>query len=383
LFTSDGSYLNQNQYTDASGKVHFSLPDQAYQVRADILGYPYWSGEIAAGSAAVNVPMADARITVTGAGQGLEGLPVYVYSETGSYLNLNQITDSQGQTVFRIPANTYDFRADYQASQFWADDIQLVQDQVNTVEINTGGGEFSLTVLKNATDPLVNTRCYLFNSSGSYLNLYENTSSEGVVTFNLSNGNYKIRIDHLGYSFWTPVFTVPETLSEVFILGCQDITVTVQGLFQTPEPMAGVKAYLFKPPASYQNLYQTTDALGQVAFNLPDQLYTIRVDYLGYPFWTDPPFQSQNTTLTINQGQVNVRVHRSDVGVANAKVYLFTESGAYQNWFETSDPSGMVSFVLPNKNYKFRADEGGDQIYSSVFQVQAGATEVVEIDLEQ
>ena len=382
LFNASGAYMNQYQTTDADGKAYFSLPNETYKVRADVVGDQYWSGDILSADTAVNIPMADVQITISGAGANLEGLPVYVYSESGSYLNLNQSTDSLGQTVFRLPANTYDFRADFQGSQFWADDVVLAQDVVNAVDINTGGGEFSLTVLKNTTDPLVNTRCYLFNESGSYLSLYENTSSEGVVTFNLANGNYKIRIDHLGYQFYTPVFTVPDTLDEVFIIDCQDFTVSIQGLYLTAAPIEGITVYLYKPTSSYQNQYQVTDALGHVIFNLPNQPYRVRADYLGYQFWTDA-FQFQNTTLTINQGQVNVRVHRSDVDVPDARVYLFTEAGSYQNRYETTDASGMASFILPAENYKFRADEGGDQIYSTVVTVQSGTTEVIEIDLDQ
>ena len=382
LFTSSGAYLNQYQTTDASGKGYFSLPDRVYNIRADILGYHYWLEDISTSNSILDIPMADTQVTISGAGQGIEGLKTYVFSETGSYLNLYQNTDAQGQTVFRLPANTYDFRVDFQGSQFWADNMDLVQDVVNAVDINTGGGEFLLTVLKNATDPLPNTRCYLFNESGSYLNLYENTSSEGVVTFNLASGNYKIRIDHLGYQFWTPVFTVPDTLSEVFVMGCQDFTVTIQGLYQTTSPLEGIKAYLFKPPSSYQNQYETTDAQGQVVFNLPDQPYTIRADYLGYQFWTDT-FQYQDNALTINQGLANVRVHRSGVNVPDARVYLFTESGAYQNWYEDTDTEGICEFVLPDRAYKFRADEGGDQVYSATITIQAGLVSNVEIDLDE
>ena len=380
LFTASGTYLNQSQVTDAAGKVSFDLPNQPYKVRADILGYQYWSEEILSGPISIGVSMADARITVAGAGTGLQGIPVYLFSASGSYLNLGKTTDSFGQTTFRLPANAYNFRADYQGSQYWSGTSVLVRDTENNLNINTGGGVFALTVLKNATEPLANTRCYLFNSTGTYLNLSAITSSEGVVTFNLSNGNYKIRIDHLGYQFWAPVFNVPATLSEAFVMGCQDLTVSVQGLLQTTTPLTGITAYLFTPTGSYLNQSRITDASGNVLFNLPDKLYKVRADYLGYQFWTGP-FQSVNPTLTINQGQVNVRVHRSDVNVTGAKVYLFSESGSYLNQYKTTDSSGNVSFILPNRNYKFRADEGGAQIYSPVLSVQAGVTGGIEIDL--
>ncbi|MCG2774402.1 MAG: hypothetical protein L6406_01875, partial [Desulfobacterales bacterium] len=68
LFSSAGSYLGQYQQTNSSGKVTFDLPEKAYKVRADYLGQQFWSEEFAWHDTTVEVPMADAEITVTGAG---------------------------------------------------------------------------------------------------------------------------------------------------------------------------------------------------------------------------------------------------------------------------------------------------------------------------
>ena len=383
LFTEDGAYLNRKAVTDALGKVVFDLPEMPYKIRADVLGGQYWSNELVLVSTNLDIPMAEARVTVTGAGLPLAGLPVYLYSESGAYLNLYQATDALGQVRFRLPAGTYQFRADYQASRHWSGQSILSADAVNDVAINAGGGLFSLTVLKNETEPLANTGCYLFNGSGSYLNLNAVTSSEGLVTFNLSNGTYKIRIDHLGYQFWTPVFTVPDSLSEAFILPCQDVSIAVQGLSETiPVPLEGLKVYLYTPSGSYLNQYRTTNASGIVVFNVPNQPYKVRADYLGYQFWSDP-FQFQDHAMTINQGRINVRVHQSGTDTSGAKVYLFTPTGSYLNWVQTTDASGTISFTLPDRSYKFRADYGGIQRYSTPIEVISGTTTEVQIDLAQ
>jgi hypothetical protein len=146
----------------------------------------------------------------------LSGVTVYVFTGAGAYLNLNQATDANGQAGFRLPAGSYKFYADYQGSPYWTDETVLVADQTNAVDISTGGGEFALTVMKNATDPLAGVRCYVFSEAGAYLGMSGITDASGQVVFSLADGNYKYRVDHLGYRFWTDVYTIPDTLADDF-----------------------------------------------------------------------------------------------------------------------------------------------------------------------
>ncbi len=46
------------------------------------------------------------------------------------------------------------------------------------------------------------------------------------------------------------------------------------------EPLPDVPVYLYAEAGDYMNLNPTTDADGQVVFNLPDQAYIIRADYM-------------------------------------------------------------------------------------------------------
>ena len=381
LFTSGEVYQSLNQVTDENGQVAFSLPDKEYKVRVDYLNQQYWSDPFTQTDVTVNVPMADTEITVSGNGQTLEGLPVYVFTETETYLSITDMTDADGKVSFRLPAGTYKFRADYQSSQYWSEAEVLTADQGNPVSISTGGGTFVFTVRMNAMDPLVGAPCYLFSGTGTYLGMTATTSSEGQVFFDLADGDYQIRVDHLGYQFWTGDYVVPTTLSDVFTVQHSDVTINVEGFYLTPEPLQGLSVYLFKPPQTYMSQNQVTDANGQVIFNLPDQPYKVRADYQGRQFWSGE-FQSQDTTVTINQGLAQVHVHRTGTDVEGANVYLFSETGAYLNRVETTDASGIAEFTIPNVSYKFRADEGGDQVYSDMVRITAGQVNNVEIDLD-
>jgi hypothetical protein len=382
LFTEAGAYMNLNPATDANGQVIFSLPDQAYKARADYMNQQFWSTSFTQADTAVDIPMADAQITVTGGGQALFDVPIYVFTASGAYLNLTQNTDAAGQVNFRLPAESYKFRANYQGSEYWTDKEVLQADQVNPIEISTGGGPFIFTVLKGINDPLAGARCYVFSETGSYLNMNATTSSEGQVSFDLADGNYKYRVDHLGYQFWTDVYTIPDTLTDDFTVPHQDITITVDSLYQTRERLEGVRLYLFTASGAYMSQNQTTDANGRVMFTLPDQQYTVRADHMGYQFWSDV-FQSTNTTVTIDHGLARVYAHRSGADLAGARVYLFAGTGSYLSWYEDTDDLGVAEFLLPDRSYKFRADENGDQVYSKVVEIFSGEENTIEINLDQ
>ncbi len=101
LFTSSGTYMGQYLPTDVNGQVTFSLPEQAYKVRADYMYQQFWSSAFTAQDAVVEIPLADGEITVTGNGLPLSVVPVYAYTQSGSYLNLNDVSDANGQVTFQ------------------------------------------------------------------------------------------------------------------------------------------------------------------------------------------------------------------------------------------------------------------------------------------
>ena len=379
LFTPEGSYQGQNRITDENGTVAFDLPERAYKVRADYLGRQFWSEEFTWQHTTVSVPLAHAVVTVTGNGQTLEGVLVYVFTEAGSYLGISDKTDSNGQVLFMLPAGNYRFRADYQGGQYWAEK-SLLADQLNPVDLSTGGGSFTFTVLKEAADPLVGVNCYVFSESGSYLGIYGTTDENGQITFELSEGNYKIRIDYLGYQYWSDIYEVPSIFSDTYIIAHQEVIVAVEGLYGTVAPLEGLNVYLFTISGTYLGQYQVTDAEGKIILTLPDQRYKVRVDYLGRQFWSDD-FQSMNSTITIYEGELEVHVHRAGVNLEGTRVYLFSQDGAYLGKYETTDSLGIARFILPDRSFKFRVDEGGNQYWSQVVEITAGVINSLEIDL--
>jgi hypothetical protein len=382
LYSPTDAYLGVSRVTGVDGKAVFDLPGKPYKVRVDFLGRQYWSDPFESHVAIVEIPMADAALTVTGAGFPKAGVRVYVFTPSGTYLGLSAETDSLGRVQLHLPAGDYKFRVDYQGSQFFSQAQALAPDQGNAVILSVGGGSFTLAVSSNGVDPLSGLRCYVFNEPGNYLGLSGATDHQGQASFDLADGTCKIRVDYLGYSFWTSPVSVPQNLSAALSLAHTDSVITIQGAYPATEPLAGVRVYLFNPAGSYLGQSRTTDAAGQVVFHLPDRDYKVRADYLGNQFWSDV-FRFSNQIITIDRGQADIHVTRAGQNVAGAKVYLFSATGAYLGQNATTDAEGKASFVLPNRTYKLRADEGAAQVWTPAIDIVAGQDNPVSISLDQ
>ncbi len=379
LFSPTDAYLGQYRSTDENGQVGFTLPQQTYKVRVDYLGQHLWSEEFNWQDTTVSIPEGTARAHVTMAGEDLDGIKVYVFSTENAYLGVYETTDPGGIASFRLPAGTYKFRADHQGNQYWGTG-DILADVINNVEIVTGGGEFVFDI-DTGQGPLTGTRVYVFNEIGAYLGLYADSDDNGRVKFHLSGGSFKFRMDHLGYQFWSQVYQTPETLSGNITIPHQNVVITINGHYQADEPLEGLNIYLLTPSDSYLGQYQVTDALGRVIFTLPGQPYKVRIDYLGQHFWSEE-FQSQDTTVTIQEGFAQLHVHRSGADVEGAKVYLFSEAGSYLGSYEDTDSNGIAGFILPDRPYKFRVDEDGQQYWSPVYNIIAGQLNSVDMDID-
>jgi hypothetical protein len=146
-------------------------------------------------------------------------------------------------------------------------------------------------------------------------------------------------------------------------------------------PIEGIKVYLFSPTDTYLGQSKLTDADGKAIFDLPQKSYKVRVDYLGYQFWSEA-FQSDDTTVTIGRGLAEIHVQRSGNDVAGAKVYLFSENGSYLGWNEITNLTGIAEFVLPDRAFKFRIDENGEQHWTPLIQIHAGQQSMIDFDLD-
>ncbi len=379
LFHPSGTYLSKEAITDLNGHVLLSLPQMSYMVRADYLGQQFWSTPFMGQDALVNIPEGIARVHVNMTGQDIAGATVYVYGSSGTYLNLSGTTDASGIIEFRLPAGSYTFRSDYQGQQFKVS-AGVAENVMNNIEVGSAGAAFALNI-DTGSGPLAGARAYLYSAAGSYLGIFGDTDASGRISFNLVDGSFKFRVDHLGYQYWSDLVAIPAMTQQNMTILHRNTTVTVQGLLGIDaQGLSGLPVYLYSPAGSYLGLKKDTDLNGQVFFFLPDAEYKLRADYLGSKFWSDI-FRFTDPTITINEGIMHIFVNRAGTAVPSAKVYLFSDTGAYLGQFKATDSSGIAEFVLPDKNFKFRVDEGGSHYWTGVITVLPSQTNILNLDL--
>jgi hypothetical protein len=382
LFSPTGAYLGLSGDTDAQGRITFNLPDKGYTVRADFSGGQYRSDPFTWQDTTVRIPMADAVVTVTGAGLPAAGVKVYLFSAGDAYLGQVRSTDAEGAVHFRLPAGSYRFRADYQANQFWSGPAALEAHMQTPVLISVGGGNVSLTLAKDGAVPMAGINCYVFNGSGTYLGLKGATGENGRVAFDLADGNVRFRADYLGYPYWSGPLTVPNTLAQTMVIDHSDVTVTFHGDYQgVIQPLEGRRVYLFSPSGVYLGQYRDSDAGGRAVFNLPDQPYEVRCDTLGQHSWSEV-FQSADTTVTVGQGKAVIHVACAGENLENARVYLFSATDSYLGRYENTDSGGNADFILPEGQYRFRTDLDGRQQWTEVTTITADLETALDVAME-
>jgi hypothetical protein len=80
------------------------------------------------------------EVTVTASSGLLQGVPVYLFTDTASYLSLQQTTDAAGKVSFDLPVGkNFKFGADVAGNQYWSDVITVGDNSVNRLIINTSG----------------------------------------------------------------------------------------------------------------------------------------------------------------------------------------------------------------------------------------------------
>ena len=136
LFKPPSSYLGKFATTDSNGQVVFSLPERSYKVRADYLGYQFWSGEFTRSNTNVTIENGIARIHVHRSGSPVVGARVYLFKGSGGYLGRYEDTDGEGIAEFDLPDRQYKFRADWEGAQYWTDSVTIVPHQINEIDMD-------------------------------------------------------------------------------------------------------------------------------------------------------------------------------------------------------------------------------------------------------
>ncbi len=385
-FTAAGAYIGVSAITTADGTALFdigALPAGTYRFRADYLGSRFWSDTVSIpGSALVPIVIAEEAVTVTvdTASGPAGGVRVYLFSESGTYLGVFAQTDDQGQVCFDLPEGQgYRFRADILGSQYWSETLTVEPGAGTSAMVDAGGGRLQAMVRRDETTPMEGVRVYLFSAGDTYLGVHATSDADGYAAFDVTAGEYKLRADYLGSRFWSDAIQVVTDTAGAITIAHQPVQLTVQGRFgEEILPLDGIRTYLFSDSGAYLGQTLTTDENGQAVYNLPEKRFTIRADYLGGQYWSQP-FTWTDPVVTLALADGRVQVAGAGQPREGVPVYVFSPSGAYLGRNGITDAQGQVLFRLPEGAYDFRADCLGSRFWARDRQLTADTITDVDI----
>ncbi len=218
MFKDSGAYAGKHTRTDENGLAEFfDMEDGAYRFRADLQAQQFWSNTLV-------WPLEHFTVIQTGqmdfpvkvidtAGNGISNVQVYAFTSGGSYVGVGGRTGSDGVVTLDLVDGDYKFRADYQARQIWSGAVNIPG--ASSAVINTGQHPFPVKVTDAAGNGISNVQVYAFTSGGSYVGVGGRTGSDGVVTLDLVDGDYKFRADYQARQIWSGTVNIPGASSAV------------------------------------------------------------------------------------------------------------------------------------------------------------------------
>jgi len=374
------TYTGASSITGSDGTALITLPQGDYRFRADTHNHQYFSSTAnhcsvpSCTSAAITVPVFGS-VTVSVASSGglpQAGLNVYAFNDT-TYTGASAVTGSDGQVVFTLPEGSYRFRTDLNGSQYFsATANHCIVPGCTAVSITVPVfGNVSISVASTAGTPQSGLPVYVFDGT-TYTGRSGTTDTNGQVTLNLPEGNYRFRTDLNGSQYFSadenhcavPSCTAASITTPIY----GSVTITVAD--SNAAPLADLPVYVFYG-TTYTGHSGSTDANGTITLNLPEGNYRFRTDLNGLQYFSGeqnhcsvPACSSASITAAVF-GSVTVTVLDTlSAPQAGLPVYVF-DGTTYKNFTAATDANGQVTFNLPEGNYRFRSDLHGGQYFSA------------------
>lgn len=354
LFTTMGTELGQTVTSDNKGRAVFHVPEKEYKVQAMYLASPYWSDGFIWQDAEIIIEIGSAVATVTSLGETLRDVPVTVMSSTGIDL-VSDTSNGKGEVEFQLPVGTYHFRADYQGHQYFSPETEVFIFQESQAEIEVGGGNFVLSLQKEDGSPLNRVETSVYTADGLSINESAKTDNRGRVSYDLAYGTYKVRINYMGYDYWTNVVSIPDTTELEYVIEHREVTAgAILDYLGDQRPLKNVKVQLWTADGTYLKISEKIGKDYLAHFSLPEQQYVFNVVYMDQLFpsgsltWTD-------TVVVIDEGIAEVTLTNYGEAIARTPVPVLSVNGVDLGLTTDTDREGKVSFRLPEGTYEFRA----------------------------
>jgi hypothetical protein len=301
------------------------------------------------------------------------GANIDFYKDTGEYAYSGELTDSEGRSTTYLFPGSYYARASEGFSVYYTDVFLHPGEGLLLLQVQ--GGELTVKV-KAGASPIENAVVYVYDTFGHYLGKSGTTGADGIKTFSLENGMYKIRADVTGITYYSDDVDFPDQSYVEIDTGGGDIYCRVIDGGNNTIP--NVRVYLFRANGRYFNMYDNTNDTGLAYFPaVPGgELFKFRVDYLAYRLWSQEFGASHGSIIDVNVGGGTIYVNVTDGSgnpIANTRTYLFTQTNRYTGKYANTNSSGIATYYqVAGGTFKIRVDYMAQRFWSPEFYATHG-----------
>ncbi len=330
-----------------------------------------------------NLPPGAIEVTVlANDGQGVADIYVYAFDGNGDWLGLYGRTGSDGIALFEdMEDGTYQFLAYRSPHYYWSENIKSPQQNQTTIKMNIQ--KFTVSVLDKKGKGIANVYVYAYTANERYwLGEYGRTDSNGQVTLDLPNGDYKFRAYTNGQYYWSPAVNSPAQDSTTIDVRQYSLEVMVVDDAGKGVKESNLYVYGYTENGSYTGIYGQTNGNGRVELEIPAGVYQFRVYYSGSDYWSEKVTIPDTNAVQIKTEErpftVSV-VNNNGQPVKNIRVYTFTDNGTYFGLNSKTNKQGEVTFNLPRGSFKFRADYKNLSHWSDIISTTDGSNTTITV----
>ncbi len=302
-------------------------------------------------------------------GRRASGMWVYAFDDSGRWAGLSKQTDGEGAAVFEDMTNgTYQFLTYKSPHYYWSNSVTLPRQ--NRAMIKMHVQQIVVKVVDSHGRGVSNVYVYAYTANERYwMGVYGRTDTSGVVTLDVSDGDYKFRAYKGRHWYWSPTVNSPAQNSTTIDLQEHPLAVTLVNAQGDRVKVKNLYVYGYTEQGSYTGIYGKTDKNGRVQFNVPAGDYKFRVYYRGSDYWSAVVNAPGTDSVDISTGERPFTVTITDnngKAAKNVRVHVYTGNGQYIGLSRETNKQGQVVFNIPEGSYKFRADYHGTAFWSGV-----------------
>lgn len=366
----------ESAISDTDGIVTFRLGDGSYRFKAIVNEEIYWSQEIKnQGTDEVVSIYTYSEQPVSpqikfGSSLAPGGFNVYVYDINGAYYG-STITNDTGHFTRTLPNGLFFVRY-YDKLTFKDSDSGYFSTASPEIIVSMGGGTVQIKLLAGSDAVAEGTTVRLIDgtNSSSWSNRRSDTNSSGEVMFKpVPAGNYRLRNDYKGLTYYSEIFTFDGTPVELNY-GGGNLTLRIMTLDSIMRPDTRVR--LWRNDSIYSALETKINESGWISYQfIPSGSYKLEiVELVENKFTVLFNHFDENPYVFYTSGQRFV----SKITIGNepvpegAIITLWPKNSSWSTINSYVNASGYVDFGgIPYGNYSILFRWEGIEEYSDLF----------------